>query len=57
VSALREALARRLPGAREVLADRNLNVAVNGEMVISGESAAPIANGDRVQIVHMIAGG
>jgi len=54
---LRNALERRLPDACDVLADRNLNVAVNGEMVISGESAAPIANGDRVQLVHMIAGG
>ncbi len=54
---LREALARRLPDARDLLADRNLNVAVNGEMVLAGESAAPIASGDRVQLVHMIAGG
>ncbi len=54
---LREALARRLPDAHDVLADRNLNVAVNGEMVIAGESTTPIANGDRVQLVHMIAGG
>lgn len=54
---LREALGRRLPEARDALADRNLNVAVNGEMVIAGESMAPVRNGDLVQIVHMIAGG
>jgi len=57
VKELREALERRLPEAREALADRNLNVAVNGEMVIAGETTAPVRNGDLVQIVHMIAGG
>jgi aldehyde:ferredoxin oxidoreductase len=34
---LRQSLRRRLPEAAERLGDRNLNVAVNGEMVLSGE--------------------
>jgi len=32
-------------------------VAVNREMVIAGETTAPVRNGDLVQIVHMIVGG
>ena len=54
---LREAIGRRLPEASELLADRNLNVAVNGEMVLAGEAAAAVRDGDRVQLVHIIAGG
>lgn len=54
---LRAALRLRLPEAREVLEDRNLNLAVNGEMVLAGEAAAPLRDGDRVQLVRMIAGG
>jgi aldehyde:ferredoxin oxidoreductase len=37
---LRQSLRRRLPEAAERLGDRNLNVAVNGEMVLSGEVRA-----------------
>jgi aldehyde:ferredoxin oxidoreductase len=54
---LRRALERRLPEAREYLADRSVSVAVNGEMVLAGEQGAPVRNGDRVQLVHAIAGG
>jgi aldehyde:ferredoxin oxidoreductase len=54
---LRQALKRRLPEAADRLADRNLNVAINGKMVLSGEADAPLGNGDRVTIVPMIAGG
>jgi aldehyde:ferredoxin oxidoreductase len=56
-SQLRAAVMRWLPEAAEQLADRNLNVAVNGDMVLSGEKDAPIRNGDRVALVTMIAGG
>ena len=54
---LRQSLRRRLPEAAERLGDRNLNVAVNGEMVLSGESAATLKSGDRVTVFPMIAGG
>jgi len=54
---LREAVKRWLPEAADELADRNLNVAVNGNMVLSGEKDAAIRNGDRVALVTMIAGG
>ncbi|MBL8491254.1 MAG: MoaD/ThiS family protein [Rhodocyclaceae bacterium] len=54
---LREFLRRRLPEAAEKLADRNLNVAVNGEMLLSGEKDARLKDGDRVTVFPMIAGG
>lgn len=54
---LREALKRRLPEAAEKLDDRSLNIAVNGEMLLSGEKQASLRNGDQVTIVPMLAGG
>jgi aldehyde:ferredoxin oxidoreductase len=57
VVALRELLARRLPEAADQLADRSLNVAVNDELLISGEGEARVANGDRVTLMPMLGGG
>ncbi|MBK6630783.1 MAG: MoaD/ThiS family protein [Betaproteobacteria bacterium] len=54
---LRDALCKRLPEAAVALGDLNLNVAVNGEMVLSGEMNALLRNGDRVTVFPMIAGG
>ena len=39
------------------LGDRNLNMAINGEMVLSGELGRAVANGDKVTVFPMIAGG
>src|SRR3972149_1624663 len=54
---LREAMQRRFPGATEYLADRNLSVAVNGEMPLHGEKTVPVKSGDRVTLMTTIAGG
>jgi aldehyde:ferredoxin oxidoreductase len=54
---LRAALLRRLPEAAADLNDSSWNVAVNGTMLLSGESSARIASGDRVVLVPIIAGG
>ena len=54
---LRQWLARWLPEAAERLGDRNLNLALNGEMVLSGEKDRAVANGDKVSLFPMIAGG
>jgi aldehyde:ferredoxin oxidoreductase len=54
---LRDALRKRLPEATAALGDRNLNVAVNGEMVLSGEKGTVLRSGDRVTVFPMIAGG
>ena len=57
VHELRAAVAKRLPEAGEWLADHQVNVAVNGAMILSGEAAAPVRSGDRVALVPAIAGG
>lgn len=57
VHELRAAVAKRLPEAGEWLADPQVNVAVNGAMILSGEAAAPVRSGDRVALVPAIAGG
>ena len=57
VSELRQWLARWLPEAAERLGDRNLNIAVNGEMVLSGEQGRSVVSGDKVSLFSMIAGG
>ena len=57
MSALRRALLRKLPEAADDLNDSSWNVAVNGSMVLSGESSTRIANGDRLVLVPIIAGG
>ena len=54
---LRQCAGARLPEAAERLGDRNLNVAVNGEMVLSGEQGRLVASGDKVSLFSMIAGG
>ena len=54
---LREAMKRRFPEATEFLADRNLSVAVNGEMPLQGEKTVPVKSGDKVTLMTMIAGG
>ena len=57
VAGLRKALSRKLPEAAAELNDKSWNVAVNGNMVLSGEAAARISSGDRVALVPIIAGG
>jgi aldehyde:ferredoxin oxidoreductase len=57
VTALRKALLRKLPEARDDLNDKSWNVAVNGSMILSGEQGTRIASGDRVSLVPIIAGG
>jgi aldehyde:ferredoxin oxidoreductase len=57
VSALRKALLRKLPEAATDLNDSSWNIAVNGNMVLSGEDTSRIASGDRVTLVPIIAGG
>jgi len=54
---LRKSLSRWLPEAADQLGDRNLNVAINGEMVLSGEKEMALKSGDRVTVFSMIAGG
>jgi aldehyde:ferredoxin oxidoreductase len=57
VTALRQALLRKLPEAAAELNDKSWNVAVNGAMVLSGELTARVSSGDRITLVPIIAGG
>ena len=57
VTDLRRELKRRLPEAAADLDDKMLNVAVNGHMLLAGEGNAALANGDRVTLVPIFAGG
>ncbi len=57
VLALRDALRRRLPEAREALEDASWNIAVNDAMLLSGEKDAALHDGDRVTLIPAIAGG
>ena len=57
VTELRAAMRRQLPEARSQLDDPSWNIAVNGQLILSHEAARPLASGDRVQIIPIIAGG
>jgi aldehyde:ferredoxin oxidoreductase len=57
VAELRAAVARRLPEASAWLSGHQVNVAVNGDMVLAGEASAAVRSGDRVALVPAIAGG
>jgi len=54
---LRAVLARRLPEAAEQLHNGMLTLAVNGNVVLSGEGSVPIRSGDEVLLLPAIAGG
>ena len=54
---LRQALARRLPEAVDVLSDRTLGFTINDEPLLHSEKQCPVQNGDRVILVPVMAGG
>ena len=54
---LRQALHRKIPEASEQLQDESINIAVNGEMVLSGEAESSVPNGSEVTLVPIISGG
>lgn len=54
---LRDAVKRRFPEAIEFLSDRNLGVAVNGELALHGENTVPVRSGDKVMLTTVISGG
>ncbi|GGK67173.1 aldehyde ferredoxin oxidoreductase C-terminal domain-containing protein [Amphritea balenae] len=57
ISQLRQALLRKLPEASEQLSNDTINIAINGDMVLSGEQTTPVPNGSEVTLVPIIAGG
>lgn len=57
ISQLRQALLRKLPEASEQLSNDTINIAIDGDMVLSGEQTTPVPNGSEVTLVPIIAGG
>lgn len=57
ISQLRQALLRKLPEASEQLRNDTINIAIDGDMVLSGEQTTPVPNGSEVSLVPIIGGG
>jgi len=54
---LRQLLQRRLPEALTILEDPNLNIVLDGEMILSGEEKTSIPNGSEIYLVSYVSGG
>ncbi|WP_207063239.1 aldehyde ferredoxin oxidoreductase C-terminal domain-containing protein [Motiliproteus sp. SC1-56] len=57
VAELRGALRRKLPEAAELLDSEHLNLAVDGDLVLSGEAQRPVPNGCEVTLMPTLSGG
>lgn len=51
---LRQLLQRRLPEALPMLEDPNLNIVLDGEMILSGEEKTSIPNGSEIYLVSYV---
>lgn len=54
---IRKALIQKIPEAAAQLCDQSWNMALNGRMILSGEATTPVANGDQISLIPIIAGG
>ncbi len=54
---LRELLRRKLPEANQILNDANLNMILNGKMVLAGEDQTPVPDSSEVCLLSYVAGG
>jgi aldehyde:ferredoxin oxidoreductase len=54
---LRQLLRRKLPEASHILDDPNLNIVVNGKMILAGEDQTGIPDGSEVFLVSYVSGG
>ncbi len=54
---LRQQLRRKLPEASRILDDPNLNIVINGKMILSGEDQISIPDGSEVYLVSYVSGG
>ena len=57
LSALRQLLWRKLPEAREILNDPNLNIVFNGKMILAGEDRIAIPDGSEIGLLAFVSGG
>ncbi len=54
---LRQLLRRKLPEASRILDDPNLNIVIDGKMVLAGEEQTPIPDGCEIYLVSYVSGG
>jgi aldehyde:ferredoxin oxidoreductase len=54
---LSEALAEQLGGPAAAVEDRAINLAVNGDMVLSGQDRHPVQDGDQIELIRAFSGG
>ncbi len=54
---LRELLRQKLPEASEILNDANLNLILNGKMILAGEDQTPVPDGSEICLISYVAGG
>ena len=54
---LRERIKFELPQAAELIDGHSLGIAINDRLVVASERNATVANGDRISLVPVLAGG
>lgn len=54
---LRKLLWRKLPEAHTILSDPNLNIVINGEMILAGENQTEIPDGSEILLLSYVSGG
>ena len=54
---LRQLLRRKLPTATPLLDDPNLNIVLNGKMIMAGEEQTAIPNGSEITLIAFVSGG
>lgn len=54
---LRQRLRRRLPAAAALLDDPNLNIVLNGKMIMAGEDRTQIPDGSEISLIAFVSGG
>ena len=57
LSELRELLRYKLPEANEILNDPNLNIVINGKMILAGEDQTEIPDGSEISLISYVSGG
>lgn len=54
---LRQLLRRKLPEADQILDDPNLNIVLNGKMILAGEGRTELPDGSEISLISYVSGG
>jgi aldehyde:ferredoxin oxidoreductase len=57
LGALRRLLQRKVPAAQDFLKDPNLNIVLNGQMILAGEEQTEIPDGSEICLISIVSGG